>query len=142
MVRARGRPCRCHGSALTHNRRVPSVPYLADAALYARGRLTPELINDVRSAITESGFWEINEEWRISTYMFDRIEIVEDRDRRWFKVTVRCDTEMTCHAPTLERALEYMAVFERLVMDLFWTLGWPSWATADQPRPGPTDTLA
>jgi hypothetical protein len=122
---------------------VPSVPYLADsAALYARERLTPELVNEVRSTITESGFWEINEEWRISTYMFERIEIVENRGRRWFKVTVGSANEMTCHAPTLERALEHMAVFERLVMDLFWTLGWPSWATVEQARPGPTDTLA
>ena len=122
---------------------MPSVPYLSDAATnYARARLTPDLVNEVRAAVTESGFWEIDQEWRISTYMFERIEITEDRGRRWFKVTVRSDIEMACHAPTLERALEYMAVFERLVMDLFWTLGWPSSAAEGQPEPGTTDTVA
>lgn len=122
---------------------MTAVPYLVDASdSYARDRITPQLLAEVRSAIAETGAWEINEEWRISTYMFERIEPVESRGRRWFKVTVRSDTEMVCHAPTLERALEYMAVYERLVMDLFWTLGWPSWAARHRPEPADGETEA
>lgn len=56
---------------------------------YARGRVTPQLISEVRSAIAETGAWEIEEEWRISTFMFERVEILELRGRRWVRVTVR-----------------------------------------------------
>ncbi|GAC1542159.1 MAG: hypothetical protein NVS3B12_30020 [Acidimicrobiales bacterium] len=49
---------------------------------YAQGRVTPQLISEVRSAIAETGAWEIEGEWRISTFMFERVEILELRGRR------------------------------------------------------------
>jgi hypothetical protein len=98
-------------------------------------------LQEIKSAIERDGFWEDMGEWRISTYRTARVEPVEAQGRRWFEVTVKSDNEMTCHAPTLERALEFMFVFERLAMDLFWTLGWPSWAVRREVEPQPDDTL-
>jgi hypothetical protein len=98
-------------------------------------------LQEIKSAIERDGFWEDMGEWRISTYRTARVEPVEAQGRRWFEVTVKSDNEMTCHAPTLERGLEFMFVFERLAMDLFWTLGWPSWAARRDVEPRPGDTL-
>lgn len=120
---------------------MPEVPYLADAGARGRERVTTRLLEEIATAIAKDGFWAISEEWRMSTYVTERIEVVENSGRRWFEVTVQCDTEMRCHAPTLERAVEYMAVFERLIMDLFWTLGWPSWPGYRRYDPAPGETL-
>jgi hypothetical protein len=120
---------------------MPEVPYLTEAGVAARERVTPELLREIKAAIDRDGVWEDEGEWRISTYMTRRVEPVEVHDRRWFEVTVKSDTTLTCLAPTLERALEFMFVFERLVMDLFWTLGWPSWAARREVEPRGADTL-
>jgi hypothetical protein len=107
---------------------MPEVAYLSDAGAAARQRVTGEFLREVEAAIERDGQWKDRGEWRISTYMTRRIAPVEAYGKWWFEVTVKSGNEMVCHAPTLERALEFMFVFERLVMDLFWTLGWPSWA--------------
>jgi hypothetical protein len=120
---------------------MPEVAYLADVDVAARQRVTPQLKYEVKAAVDSEGFWQDDGEWRISTYLTRRVETVERNGRRWFEVTVTSDNEMQCHAPTLERALEFMFVFEQLVMDLFWTLGWPSWADRRESQPGEQDTL-
>ena len=71
----------------------------------------------------------------MSTVTELRIDLVQKDGKPWFKVRVACDHEMICHCPTIERAVEFLGVYERLIADLFWTLGWPSWAEADKLEP-------
>ena len=101
------------------------VPYLAqaseDAISEAAGRFTA-----VAAEIARCGVWEEVVEWRISTDITRRIEVFTEDDKRWFKVTVSCEVDLVCRAPTLERAMEYLGVFSQMAMDLFWTLGWSS----------------
>lgn len=110
-----------------------SIDYLRKISGRAqtRGRLIA-----AREAIEASGVWEEHIEWRISTVTSLRIEAIQQEEGRWFKVSVRCDAEMIAVCPTLERAVEYAGIFEYLHSDLFWTIGWPSWAAPGQLSPG------
>ncbi|MFN8053248.1 MAG: hypothetical protein U0Q22_17535 [Acidimicrobiales bacterium] len=120
---------------------MPEIPYLADASTQTgiwRGTDLPTIAR----AIREVGYWEEVVEWRISTTTAFRIEReVDPSGRRWFKVSATCDHEMTCRCPTLERAMEMMSVYDRLIMDMFWTLGWASWAARRRLEPGPFEVL-
>lgn len=55
---------------------------------------------------------------------------------------VSCRDEMICHARTLERALQFMGVFNRLTIDITWTLGWSSWAAKGRLDPEPGEAVA
>ena len=92
-------------------------------------------IQEVQDAIAQSGFWEEKFEWRICTVRTSRIEPVQQAGSRWFRVSVSCDSEMSCLCPSVERAIEYLGVFETLISDLFYTIGWPSWAEQSQLHP-------
>ncbi|HEX8174978.1 MAG TPA: hypothetical protein VF543_07650 [Pyrinomonadaceae bacterium] len=92
----------------------------------------PERLRKVVSAINEQGFWQEVVEWRIFTETIMRIEPEERDGIVWYKVSVKCDAEMVCRCPTIERAVEFLGVFERLTVDLFWSLGWPSWVAKNQ----------
>ncbi len=109
-----------------------SVPYL-EALLDPTAHR--DRVRDVAAAIERFGFWEDHVEWRISTVTTLRIDPEVTDGRRWYRVRVVCDGEMTCRTPTIERAVEFMTVYERLTADLFWTFGWPSWARAERPEP-------
>lgn len=119
---------------------MPEVPYLAEAAEEALLTASDSRLQAIAVAIRRDGYWEQVVEWRISTETTMRIEVETVRERPWYKVSVSCDADMSCHAPTLERAVQFLGVFERLIMDLFWTLGWPSWAAKNRPDPLPTET--
>ncbi len=108
------------------------VPYLA--ALSKHPRPKPDL-DAIRSALESNGCWENHDEWRIFTVTTSRIELTQVEGRAVYAVSVACDQSFACHAPTLERAVEFMAVYQRLIQDLFWTLGWPSWASRRSPDP-------
>jgi hypothetical protein len=86
----------------------------------------------VEKAIKEKGYWEEIHEWRIMTDIRFRIEPVQRNNKTWFKVTVSNDYEMTCCCPTIERAVNFMGIYKKLIMDLFWTFGWPGWVDIDQ----------
>ncbi len=109
-----------------------AVPYLESLSEKARDA---KRTKEIRDAIEKNGFWEDFVEWRISTITETRVEPVERDGRTWYQVQVRCDSEHTCRCPTIERAVEFLGVFEGLVQDLFWSLGWPSWATPKQLEP-------
>ena|SRR5436305_8892428 len=119
---------------------MAEVPYLVEASEEAK-RSGARHLEAVRTEIARSGAWQQVVEWRISTETTMTIEPEEVKGRRWFRVSVSCDADMVCHAPTLERAVEYMGVFERLTRDLFWTLGWPSWAAKTRSEPTRSETL-
>jgi hypothetical protein len=89
----------------------------------------------IREALKRQHHWEENTEWRIFTPMISRIEHRVE-DNRWvFRVTVSCDYELSAASPTLERALEFLGLFERLIPDLWQSLGWPSWASREAVQP-------
>ena len=108
---------------MTHRPRDNSVPYLAGISATAAARHD---VGAIRADIETQGFWAAVEEWRISTATSKRIEPVERGGRTWFRVSASCDHHFSCHTPTLERAVEMLGIYDRLLMDLFWTTGWPS----------------
>lgn len=108
------------------------VPYLAKPSGQAAARHD---ISEIRKAIERDGFWERHDEWRISTITSKRIEPAVRHGRKGFLVSASCDHQFACHCPTLERAIEMLGMYDKLLMDLFWTLGWPSWATKSQLEP-------
>jgi hypothetical protein len=114
--------------SFTHN----SVPYLEQLSERAKKARSVE---QIEAAIRDKGYWEDFVEWRISTVTSMRIEPVERDRKRWYRVQVKCDAEFICHCPTVERAVEFLGVFERLTADLFWTLGWPGWAAPNKLEP-------
>ena len=83
---------------------------------------------DVVSAIEASGRWQEYEEWRIST-SFDS-SIVEGvlNERKWFTTTVSCDGQtLSCGCPSIERAYGFMRLYQRMIVDQFYSVG-PPWA--------------
>ena len=101
------------------------TPYIRNAS---RDALKRHDIEEIRQAIAQRGFWEAFDEWRISTVTEKRIDPVQRDGRTWFRVRVACDHEFVTHSPTLERAVEFLGIYDRLIIDMFYTLGWPSWA--------------
>ncbi len=89
----------------------------------------------IAAAILEHGYWEEHAEWRTSTVTTSRIEPVSKDGIHWFKVTVTCDTSMSAVCPTLARAIQYAGIFRQLEQDLFFSVGWPSWASRTQLDP-------
>lgn len=100
------------------------IPYLQEISEWAR---SPERVDQIRAAIQTQGFWEDWAEWRISTITHTRIDPLGP-GRGGYQVRVECDQQMSCICPTLERAIEFLGIYEHLIADLFWTVGWPSYA--------------
>ncbi|OVE78396.1 hypothetical protein BVX98_00380 [bacterium F11] len=112
--------------SFTHN----SVPYIEKLSKKAKNQ---SRIDEVKRAIEKTGEWTASEEWRISTVTEMSIKQVEQQGKKWYRVKISCDNEMACHTPTIERAVEFLGIFEVLAQDLFWTIGWPSWKGPKEP---------
>ncbi len=111
-----------------------SKPYLEQLSKWAKDtRRISE--SEIQASIEEKGYWEYFVEWRISTVTEMRVEPVERGGKQWYKVRVACDHEWACHCPTIGRAVEYLGIYERLMADLFRTVGWPSRAAANMLEP-------
>jgi hypothetical protein len=112
-----------------------AVPYLIGLSAGPRIRSGSKRC----AAIEEKGHWVAFVEWRISTVTELKVHPIKNpvdkHGPNWFEVTVKCDSEHICHCPTIERGVEFLGIFERLVSDLFWSVGWPSWATPRQMKP-------
>ena len=100
------------------------TPYIQELSTLAKNN--PSRLEEIIKSIAEKGFWMASEEWRISTVTQMRIEPIEIYGGKYYKVSVKCDSEHVCYCPTIERAAEFLGVFEQFIMDLLWTLGWPS----------------
>ena len=96
-------------------------------AIALRGR-DPIRIQEIKAALEATGRWEETFEWRISTVRTSTIELAEEHGRSWYRVRVENGVEASCLCPTIERAVEYLAVIEKLTAELFYALGWSSWA--------------
>ncbi|MCH8877102.1 MAG: hypothetical protein IIA89_09835 [Chloroflexi bacterium] len=86
----------------------------------------PDRLEEVREALESQGFWEDSYEWRIFSEMQVRIEAVEKDSRQWFRVSVKSDHEFRCHAQTIERAAFFSALYQELIIDMYYNLGWAS----------------
>jgi hypothetical protein len=86
----------------------------------------PVRLSDIEATVENQGFWQDSYEWRISTVMETRIEAIEKDSRQWFRVTVKCDHEFRCHTQTIERAVYFSALYQQLIIDMFYNLGWAS----------------
>lgn len=93
-----------------------------------KDRQTSAEIAKVQAALDKKGFWEEYDEWRISTYFNSRIEPQEIQGKKWFKVSVECDTqEFTCACPSVERAYLFSKYYRHIIVNQFYSVG-PPWA--------------
>jgi hypothetical protein len=83
-----------------------------------------ERSSEIEGELARRGAWTDSAEWRISTVTDERIEPHNDG----FVVSSTCDAEFTAVVANLEQALQARSVFWGLHADLFYSLGWPSWA--------------
>src|SRR4051812_47703249 len=87
----------------------------------------PQLVPRIRAALEKDGIWKESDEWRISSWTDMSVKPTEDKNgRKWFDVRVSCDHEFVCHAPTVERAAQWVWLYQKMIMKLFYQLGWPS----------------
>jgi hypothetical protein len=104
--------------------------------LNERGATMPPIREkEVVEAVASTGRWT-HEEWRISTVTSTEISRTgEARRHRAYKVRVECDFVFEAFCPTITRAIEVAAVYERLVQQLWREIGWPGWASRRQLEP-------
>lgn len=82
----------------------------------------------VVNAVETSGKWQLDEEWRISTWF--RSSIVESTldGRKWFTASVTCDGQtLSCGCPSIERAYGFVRLYQKLIIDQFYSIG-PPWS--------------
>ena len=91
--------------------------------------LSHKNIEDVEKLIAEKGFWELRDEWRISTVTVLRIEKINDNGEIKYKALAKCDHEFICFCPTIPRAFEFIEIYEDLIQKLWLSNGWPSWSS-------------
>jgi hypothetical protein len=87
---------------------------------------------DVEAAIEGDGAWEVCPEWRIGTESANRIE----RAGVGYRVSTDCDGVYEATVHSLPIALEALEVLFALRRDLFYEVGWASWAGRTQMTPG------
>jgi hypothetical protein len=97
--------------------------YFADVRRRAKAA---KRVEEIRNAIKVSGRWHDVEEWRISTTLEASVEPVRSHGKDWYLVRVACDNEFSCHTATIDRAAEFVEIYRRLIIDMFYNLGWPS----------------
>jgi hypothetical protein len=82
----------------------------------------------VKSAMESEGFWEEQDEWRISTWFTTRIDTEEVGEKKWFKVMVECDgQQFSCRCPTIEKAFLHSKFYRHIIFSQFYSVG-PPWA--------------
>jgi len=94
--------------------------------------ISEKKIDDIETQINQNGYWELKDEWRISTVTVMRIEQVKMNNIINYKVSVKCDQEFTCVCPVLTRAIEFLELYEDLIQKTWASNGWPSWTTKKQ----------
>jgi hypothetical protein len=99
-------------------------------------------------ALASHGNWKDVVEWGVGKETVSRIERfsgpmyagVQQTPGPWYDVSVKCDWELRCRCPSVDRAVEWPGIFEEMVWDLYGTLGWASWAARDRMEAGAQDT--
>ena len=93
----------------------------------AKSASLPDSPSIITKSINENGHWENSEEWRIFTETNYKITKIKKEKKFWFRVEVRCDHEFSCHCPTVERAIEMAGLYQEIIRESFYQIGWPSW---------------
>jgi hypothetical protein len=88
----------------------------------------------IEEAVEAEGVWEDSYEWRMATDGTDRIE----RGSGGYAVTATHHGTFTAAFESLAEALDALGVLSKIQKDLFYALGWASWAgpgrlSADDP---------
>lgn len=107
--------------------------YLDELSRIAKNKYVTRL-EEVSEIVEKKGYWEENIEWRIFTNMKLRITKTDYIESERYEVAVKCDYQLTAHCPTIERALEFVGIYEILVMDMWRTFGWPSWKSKNESK--------
>ena len=79
---------------------------------------------EIKAALDGDGYWEIDYEWRIMTPGSERIE---KRGRKYF-VRATCHGVFAAEFEEFATAVEASQVFSSIQKDLFYAVGWSSWA--------------
>jgi len=83
--------------------------------------------NQIEDAIRREGAWSDSYEWRIMTYNDVRIELADLPEGQRYRVEVACgDQKLSCSCRNLRTAFVYMRLYERLIMQGFYSIG-PPW---------------
>ena len=99
-------------------------------------KMPPVPLGEVIASVTAGGRWSRNQEWRISTVTSTEISATGEPERhRAYRVRVECDSTFEAHCPTIERTIEVAERYETLVVELWSSLGWPSWASRRELEP-------
>jgi hypothetical protein len=91
-----------------------------------------ERADDVEARIGRDGAWEEYREWRIGTESSNRLE----RVGVGYRASTDCDGVYQATVRSLPMALEALEVLFSLSRDLFYEIGWASWAGRRQMTPG------
>jgi hypothetical protein len=87
---------------------------------------------DVEASIEHTGAWEEYNEWRMGTVSTNRIE----RAGLAYRATTECGDVYAATVGSIPKALEALQVLSALQRDLFYEVGWASWAGRRQMTPG------
>jgi len=131
-ARKRDRAARERDWAARERDRAALHKYLQATALRGRDSIR---VQQIQAAIDATGRWEEKFEWRISTVRNSTIERTEEHGQSCYRVGVANGVNANCLCPTIERAVEYLAVLEALTSELFYALGWSSWASKEKLMP-------
>ncbi len=91
----------------------PHVPYLSELARRSRRRKDLKSIVD---ALASHGNWKDVVEWGVGKETVSHIERisgpmyagVQEIPGPWYNVSVKCDWELKCHCPSVDRAVEWL----------------------------------
>jgi hypothetical protein len=87
-----------------------------------------KIFDEITAAVTDTGRWFDQEEWRISTYFDSEIRKSERAGKPWFIASVSCDGQsFSCGCPTIEGAYAYVRLYQKIIVDQFYSVG-PPWA--------------
>lgn len=113
--------------------------YLNELAMLGEERESVFLarIEAVRASLERDGRWSESDEWRIGTVGTDAIEAIDDG----FRAVTEHHGTFSADFETFAEAYEAMTVLGAIQKDLFYAVGWSSWAgwhrltPDDPPRP-------
>ena len=92
-------------------------------------------VDTIREQLTSSGEWQTKHNW--DGYAWTDFKITKEKRNgsHLFKVKVKCDYELSCLCPTIERAVQMACVYQKFIESASEHLGWPTWVSKTQLEP-------
>ncbi len=85
-------------------------------------------LQDIRRAIAARGFWEESSKWGPLCEAKMRIDPIQHAGQTWFRAGVMCGHEFFCNCPTVQRAVQFLGIYQHLIFDMYNVLGSPTCA--------------